>query len=287
MKSVLTLSLAIPLALALRDGAALHKGALLHNRAANSSSSSNTTCAPLHMIVARASLEAPGQGIIGAVVDQVQSAIRGSDSEAVVYPATLDNYVSSESAGVAGMQTLINHYEARCPHSKIALLGYSQGAQVVGDVLCGTSEANWTSTPPESPAQSKNIIASVQMGDPTFVLQQPQDVGNATHGGLFTRTKPAACPSSIMKSYCNFNDMYCDNGTSLLVHVSYVHVYGNVAAQWIIGRFGVNGTNTTTGSASPTSGGTSSSQTLSSNAARLGGSYLTAVLGLVMFLGLM
>jgi hypothetical protein len=44
------------------------------------------------MIVARASNEAPGQGIIGAVATQVQQTVPGSDSEAVEYPATLTNY---------------------------------------------------------------------------------------------------------------------------------------------------------------------------------------------------
>ena len=43
------------------------------------------------MIVARASTEAPGQGIIGAVATSVQGMIPGSDSEAVDYPATLQN----------------------------------------------------------------------------------------------------------------------------------------------------------------------------------------------------
>jgi len=290
MKSLLALSLLLSLSLALSDRSAPQNARLLHARATNSSSSSNTTCASLHMIVARASLEAPGEGIIGAVVTQVQSSIPGSDSEAVVYPATLNDYVSSESSGVAGMQSLITSYEARCPNSKIALLGYSQGAQVVGDVLCGTSEANWNSTAPESAALSKNIIASVQMGDPTFVLNQAQDVGNATKGGIFKRNNTAACPSSIMKSYCNFNDTFCDGGSSLVVHLSYVNVYGDVAAQWIIGKFGANGASTTSGSGttSSTSAGTGSTSKPSgtSHAERLGGNYLTAVLGFVMFLGL-
>jgi hypothetical protein len=56
------------------------------------------------MIVGRAPTEMPGEGIIDSVVAQIQSSIPGSDSEAVVYPATLDNYVSSKSTGVASFQ---------------------------------------------------------------------------------------------------------------------------------------------------------------------------------------
>ena len=108
------------------------------------------------MIVARASTEAPGQGIIGAVATKVQQAVPGSDSEAVDYPATLTNYTASEASGVADMTTLIQSYVARCPSSKIALLGYSQGAQVAGDVMCGTSEKGFNGTQPLSAALSRN-----------------------------------------------------------------------------------------------------------------------------------
>ena len=96
------------------------------NRAANPSANSTACATGVHMIIARASTEAPGPGIIGAVAAQVQQSVPGSDSEAVDYPATLTNYVASESSGVAGMQKLIESYVARCPNSKIALLGYSQ-----------------------------------------------------------------------------------------------------------------------------------------------------------------
>ena len=98
----------------------------LHNRASNSLSA-NTTCATgVHMIVARGSTEQPGPGIIGAVATQVQQSVAGSDKDALIYPATFDNYTSSESTGVAAMKSLIQSYVALCPSSKIALLGYSQ-----------------------------------------------------------------------------------------------------------------------------------------------------------------
>jgi len=108
-------------------GSSLSAGLTNTNHATNSSAANSTACATgVHMIVARASTEAPGQGIIGAVATQVQQTVPGSDSEAVDYPATLTDYQASEASGVAGMQTLIESYAARCPNSKIALMGYSQ-----------------------------------------------------------------------------------------------------------------------------------------------------------------
>jgi hypothetical protein len=146
----------------------------LQSRAGNSLAA-NTTCASgVHMIVARASTEAPGEGIIGAVATHVQQSVPGSDAEAVDYPATLTDYLNSEASGVAAMTKLIQSYVARCPNSKIALLGYSQvfcyaigegyvlmrgqGAQVVGDVLCGTGEKFFNRTSALSGSLSKNSI---------------------------------------------------------------------------------------------------------------------------------
>lgn len=91
----------------------------------------NTTCATgVHIIVARASTESPGPGIIGAVATQVMAAIPDSSMESVDYPATLANYTTSEALGVEGMRSLVEGYVGRCATGKVVLMGYSQGAQV-------------------------------------------------------------------------------------------------------------------------------------------------------------
>jgi hypothetical protein len=47
---------------------------------ANNSTAGNTTCTTgVHMIIARASTEPPGEGIIGAVATTVKSSVPGSD----------------------------------------------------------------------------------------------------------------------------------------------------------------------------------------------------------------
>ncbi|KAG4443302.1 hypothetical protein IFR05_001246 [Cadophora sp. M221] len=211
----------------------------------NSTNSTNSTaCATgVHIIVARASTEKPGEGIIGAVATQVQQAVPGSDSEAVDYPATLANYTRSEGLGVSGMTKLIESYAARCPSSNMALMGYSQGAQVIGDVMCGTSEANFNSTPPLSAALSKNIIAIIQMGDPTHIPNLPQDVGNSTKAGIFPRPNTTACAAMepITKSFCTADDRFCDSGNSIPVHLSYVREFGTQAKDFVVQR-AMNGT---------------------------------------------
>jgi len=99
-------------------------------------SAPNTGCAAVHIITARASTERPGEGIIGAVVDDVVSGSTQTVSrEAIVYPATLTNYLSSQGKGVTAMKAQLAAKAAACPNTKIVLTGYSQGAHVAGDVL--------------------------------------------------------------------------------------------------------------------------------------------------------
>lgn len=80
----------------------------------------------VHMIVARASTEDPGTGIIGQVANNVKSQIPDSDIVAVDYPALLSPYVSSQKAGVTAMTKLVQDYAKACPQTKMVLMGYSQ-----------------------------------------------------------------------------------------------------------------------------------------------------------------
>lgn len=135
-----------------------------------------TGCAAVHIITARASTERPGEGIIGAVVSDVVSRSKQTVSrEAVDYPALLAPYLSSEAAGVTAMKTLLARQSAACPDTKIVLMGYSQGAQVSGDVLQanapGTDKGENTSLyfrqrPDIVPY---TVAAVVLMGDPAHV----------------------------------------------------------------------------------------------------------------------
>lgn len=85
-----------------------------------------TTGKAAHILVSRASTEAAGTGIIGAVADAVVAKCPGSDIVAVPYPALLSPYVDSEQQGVGNLTTLALQYSTCCPNSKIVLMGYSQ-----------------------------------------------------------------------------------------------------------------------------------------------------------------
>lgn len=101
----------------------------------------------VHVIVARASEEPAGPGFLRKVAEDVVSKIPGSDFVAVDYPAKLSDYKASQKAGIVAMSSLINNYTAACPNAKIVLMGYSQGAHVSADIVCGASEPTFDTSP--------------------------------------------------------------------------------------------------------------------------------------------
>ncbi|ROW00459.1 hypothetical protein VPNG_07926 [Cytospora leucostoma] len=197
---------------------------------------SNTTCPPAtgaaHIIVSRASAEKPGTGRLGPVADAVVSACPGSDVVANPYPALLDGYVGSETAGIDNLTLIVREYRECCPEAgKLVLLGYSQGAQVTADFLCGRSEVGFP------------VAAVVLMGDPSFVEDVPWDRGNASNKSFFPRLDNIAClpVADKMISYCDAEDYFCDNGTSadaLAIHLGYVEEYGAQAVEYIVDKIG-------------------------------------------------
>lgn len=151
----------------------------------------------LYIIVARATGEDPGTGRVGAVARNVSDAIPDSIIEAIVYPATFANYTTSESEGVTAMTKAIKDRVAACPEGKIALLGFSQGAQVSADTLCGTDDGTGTAfpdTPDLGPEYAENIVAVIMFGDPSHSLNASFNEGNATRNGV---SMHALCVASL------------------------------------------------------------------------------------------
>ena len=95
-------------------------------------------CATASTLVARASTEKQGPGAIGALSEEIQKGVTATVSErSVVYPAALSPYEPSVVKGDEAIKKELTEQVEKCPSQKIVLLGYSQGAQIVGDVLGG------------------------------------------------------------------------------------------------------------------------------------------------------
>lgn len=90
----------------------------------------------VRIIVARGTFEPPGIGLQQTVVNAILAKIPGSSASAVSYPASPD-INNSIAAGVKDTQQQITDYYNACPSGKIVLMGYSQGASVVGNAIAG------------------------------------------------------------------------------------------------------------------------------------------------------
>ncbi|TDZ28940.1 Acetylxylan esterase 2 [Colletotrichum spinosum] len=181
-------------------------------------------CAPVNIIVARGSLEAQGAGLLGNIANKSAAQIPGAVVTPLIYPAQLDPYPPSVSAGVANMTNLLNQQIQACPQTKIVLMGYSQGAQVSLDTLCGTADGpNFNATQAQAPTIGMKIAAIVTFGDPTSIANQTFQRGTAKKDGIFPRRDFSSCSglTSRIASFCDETDLFCASGQNLTVHLSY------------------------------------------------------------------
>jgi hypothetical protein len=204
-----------------------------------------TTCADVAIITARASTEAAGEGITGALVTQIINSSTQTISRASVsYPATLNNYASSSLQGINALKQQLTTEVQNCPSEKIVLLGYSQGAHVVLDVLGGGQGGSQlgTATPPISSTISSHVTAVATFGDPRHVPNQAFDLGTATRNGRFPRSttqlQVLSGFAARIAAWCDANDTFCDSGFSTQVHLTYLNRYQTTAANFVLGKIG-------------------------------------------------
>jgi hypothetical protein len=201
-------------------------------------------CAQVSIITARASTEAAGEGITGALVTQVVNASAQTVSRASVsYPATLNNYANSSLQGINALKTQLTNLVNSCPQTKVVLMGYSQGAHVVLDVLGGGQGGSLgTATAPIASNIASHVVAVATFGDPRHVTNQSFDIGTSTRNGLFPRSSTQlnvlAGFASRIHAWCDANDTFCSSGNSTNVHLTYLNRYQNAASSFVLGKIG-------------------------------------------------
>ncbi|KAL7912617.1 carbohydrate esterase family 5 protein [Trichoderma velutinum] len=236
------------------------------------------TCAKgLYMVVARGSEEPAGTGVTGNLTSQIAAKVPNSQVVAVDYPATLNDYETSEGDGVKAMQLLLNNYSQACPGNKIAILGYSQGAQVSSDSVCGGAGEPFIDDKALSDNVMNSVVAIAIFGDPTHVANLTYDRGTSVKDGLFNRSSASVdqCKkyASRIISYCDKGDIYCDAGTNLTVHHLYIDRYGDEIVDFVVSQYEKSASTSTGSNATatapfptvkPTSGGGGGSSNSSS-----------------------
>ncbi|KLO87862.1 uncharacterized protein Y057_14879 [Fusarium fujikuroi] len=183
------------------------------------------------------SLEPQGPGAMGVLAEEILKLIPGSDMEALVYPALYNEYVESQTEGVRTMTSVINNYVKNCPDTDLILMGYSQGAHVTMDTMCGASSDGFPGTLSQPAYITDNVVAIIAMGDPSLTEGQPFLVGTSEGSGIFPRNLPIGCDSIASKtvSICDKGDPYCEaGGKDLSVHLSYIKNYGEFTVGHVV-----------------------------------------------------
>ncbi|MEE2855722.1 MAG: cutinase family protein [Actinomycetota bacterium] len=95
-------------------------------------STSAAPCPDVEVTFARGTAEPPGIGGVGqAFIDSLRSQVGGRSAVyAVDYPADED-FAPSASAGAGDAHAHVQSMVANCPHTKLVLGGYGQGAMVI------------------------------------------------------------------------------------------------------------------------------------------------------------
>jgi Cutinase len=171
-------------------------------------------CADIEAIGIRGTTEPQGGGIVAgplasALQDQSDQTVKTFN---LVYPASFD-YQRSKAQGVTALRAELAKTNAACPDTRFVVIGYSQGADVIGDTL-----------------QSSNVPAADQIGavamfgDPAFNSKEKFVTGSFRAGtnGIFPRKTGALNEfSSRIVSFCNGDDTFCQAGSNGTGHFRY------------------------------------------------------------------
>jgi hypothetical protein len=193
-------------------------------------------CPDVEVIGARGSTERPGLGVLlGPLARQITTDVPQTvRSTAVDYPASLGNYQASVRQGVADLAATMADTAADCADTRFVLMGYSQGANVVGDALAGRGRT----APAVSDELADRVAAVLLFGDPTFTAGEPFNVGDGTRSGIFARGRgELAAFADRTQSFCNRNDRFCQGGTSLAAHLNY-NGFRDDATEFVAARVG-------------------------------------------------
>ncbi len=170
------------------------------------------------MVFARGTTEAPGLGPTGdAFVDSLRARV-GAKSVGVYpvdYPATTD--FPTAVIGITDARTHVLATAASCPHTKMVLGGFSQGAAVTGFVTASVvpDGVSALDVPAPMPPDVANHVAAVALfGKPSARFMHAINDPPVTIG-----------PEYLAKTIdlCVDNDLVCDShGTSFSAHNEYV-----------------------------------------------------------------
>ncbi|KAF9870667.1 acetylxylan esterase precursor [Colletotrichum karsti] len=220
------------------------------------------SCTDLHLFLARGWNEGyPGRQ--QSLVDATCNGLSSCDYEDIQFDATNPRgYPNAVEQGRASGVSQIKAYAEKCPNSKLVLTGYSEGANIVGDILADSGLVA-TSTP------GSKVCAALLFGDPTHIGGQSYNVeAGSNFSGSMARSSSSLQNlnnfSGVLRSWCNGEDTVCaaTSGGAMGedAHTNYFELYTNDGAAFIKEKCVPSGTTPTATATSsipaPTSTGT-------------------------------
>ncbi|KAF7555654.1 hypothetical protein G7Z17_g1984 [Cylindrodendrum hubeiense] len=201
-------------------------------------------CKDVHIFLARGNNE-PYPGRQGKLVNAICNGLSSCDYEDIkFYNPGNSNYCNAVYEGATNGLAQITAYNQKCPDSKLVVSGYSQGADVVGDILGGgggkifgcTQKANTGFDAKSRPANK--IAAALVFGDVRHTGNQAYGaLDGASHDGVAPRTpemlKNLNSYGAALRSYCAKGDPICAKGSTVADHLNYFDLYTDVAAEWV------------------------------------------------------
>ncbi|KAK0384677.1 hypothetical protein NLU13_8763 [Sarocladium strictum] len=202
-------------------------------------------CNDVHVFIAKGNNE-PYPGRQGKLVSAICNGLENCDYEDIQFYNPLPApYCQSVAEGARNGVDQIVEYNARCPDTKLVVSGYSQGGQVVGDVLGGGGGVLFQNCQqpanagiPANSAAGKKIVAALIFGDVRHTRNQPYNyLDGANRDGLFPR--PAnqlanlAAYTGRFRNYCDETDPICAGGDVVANHLNYFDIYSDSAAAWV------------------------------------------------------
>ncbi|GJC96462.1 cutinase [Colletotrichum higginsianum] len=192
-------------------------------------------CPPIHIFGARETTAPPGFGAAAGIVEDLTKANQGATNEAIDYPACGGasdclgiSYADSVKNGTTAVAKAVNDFNKKCPQTKIVMLGFSQGAQIIDNAYCGGGDTI-------EGVKDVNVLISTEalgavkvaifMGDPRYIAGLPYEVGTC---------KTQGCPNGDkIKSFCDSADPFCCNGNDPVAHLQYPSIYGDQIKQFV------------------------------------------------------
>lgn len=133
--------------------------AIISASTAAAQSTGSGACSTYHAFIARGwNEDYPGRQ--SALVDVVCSGVSSCDYEDVVYDTLIDYETAVEDGRASGLAQ-IQAYQQKCPDAKLILTGYSEGANVVGNIIGSGSDGSAAGLGLTSAAGSKGKTPSI------------------------------------------------------------------------------------------------------------------------------